>query len=70
MLHEKNTSYYLKNAYGIEMFEIHFNERELCRLFRERHLRIVDIITFNAAYDQLAQDFFAYKTYLCEKNGG
>ena len=67
VLHSKETSYCLKTAYEVEMFEIHFNERELFKLFRENDLRIIDIITFNIAYDQLVGDFFAYKTYLCEK---
>lgn len=68
VLHTRETSYYMKTAYEVEMFEIHFNERELLRLFREQGLKVLDIITFSAAYDEKIQDFYAYKTYLCQKN--
>mgnify|MGYP001587760411 CR=1 FL=1 len=68
VLHKKETSYYNKTAYGIKMFEIHFNERELIKLFKKNGLRIIDIITFNASLEETTKDFYAYKTYLCEKN--
>jgi SAM-dependent methyltransferase len=68
VLHAKETSYYVKTAYGVEMFEIHFNERELLKIFRKNGLKVLDIITFHAMFDKNVQDFYAYKTYLCEKS--
>lgn len=68
VLHRKETSYYIKKAYGVEMFEIHFNEREFLRLFRENHLKVLNIITFSIGFEETTKDFFAYKTYLCEKS--
>lgn len=67
ILHKKETSYYIKTAYGVKMFEIHFNERELLRLFRENNLKVMDIITYNATFEETLADFYAYKTYLCIK---
>lgn len=67
VLHRKETSYYIKTAYGVKMFEVHFNERELLRLFRENGLRVTDVITFNASFEETIRDFYAYKTYLCQK---
>jgi 2-polyprenyl-3-methyl-5-hydroxy-6-metoxy-1,4-benzoquinol methylase len=68
VVHAMETSYYMKTAYDVEMFEIHFNDRELLRLFRNSGLRVVDIITFHTSFDESTQDFCAYKTYLCEKD--
>lgn len=65
VLHENATSYYIKTAYGVEMFEIHFNERELLRLFRKHGMKVVDICTFQASLAGDPPDFHAYKTYLC-----
>lgn len=67
VLHRKATSYYLKTAYGIKMFEIHFNERELFRLMRKYGLAVLDIVTFNASLEKTTGDVYAYKTYLCRK---
>jgi len=67
VLHKKETTYFIKTAYGVRMFEIHFNERELLRLIRENDLKIVDIITFNASFEESIGDFYATKTYLCKK---
>ncbi len=67
VLHKKATSYFIKTAYGVKMFEIHFNERELLRLMNKNNLRLVDIITFNATFEDSIGDFHAYKTYLCRK---
>lgn len=67
VLHRKDTAYYIKTAYGIKMFEIHFNERELFRLMRENGLKVEDIVTFNMSASG-TDDFLAYKTYLCGKN--
>jgi ubiquinone/menaquinone biosynthesis C-methylase UbiE len=67
VLHTKETSYFIKTAYGVKMFEIHFNERELLRLIRKYNLKVVDIITFQASFEKTIGDFYAYKTYLCEK---
>jgi len=67
VLHKNETSYYIKTAYGIKMFEIHFNERELLRLMRENDLRVTDIITYNVSIEASSGDFYAYKTYCCQK---
>jgi SAM-dependent methyltransferase len=67
VLHKKQTSYYIKNAYGIKMFEIHFNERELLRLMRENNLKVMDIITYNPSIEGSSGDFYTYKTYFCQK---
>ncbi len=67
VLHKKETSYFIKTAYGVKMFEIHFNERELFRLMKKNDLRIIDVITFDACFEESIGDFYAYKTYLCEK---
>lgn len=67
VLHKKETSYYIKTAYGVKMFEIHFNEREFLRLLRNNGLTVQDIITFNALYEKDIDDIYAYKTYMCSK---
>lgn len=68
VIHANATSYYIKTAYGVEMFEIHFNERELLRLFRKHGMKVVDIITFQASLAGSPSDFHAYKTYLCVRD--
>lgn len=68
VLHEKETSYFIKTAYGVKMFEIHFNERELLKLMKINGLKVIDIITFSASFDSSMGDFYAYKTYLCQKS--
>lgn len=68
VLHKKDTSYYIKTAYGVKMFEIHFNERELLKLFDKNNLKVIDIITFNCGLEKNSGDFYAYKTYLCMKS--
>jgi ubiquinone/menaquinone biosynthesis C-methylase UbiE len=70
VLHKKETSYYIKTAYGIKMFEIHFNERELLRLMGEHNLMVSDIITYNASIEAGTGDIYSYKTYLCKKIKG
>ena len=67
VLHIQDTSFYLKNAYGVDMFEIHFNEREFLRLIRDNGLTVLDIITFNITALSAGNDFFSVKTYLCSK---
>jgi len=69
VLHKKETSYYIKTAYGVKMFEIHFNERELLRLMSENGLTVIDIITFACSTEKSSGDLHAYKTYLCRKVG-
>ena len=66
--HKKETSFHIKVAYGVEMFEIHFNERELLKLFRKNSLKIIDIITYNFGFQEGLMDVFTYKTYLCIKD--
>lgn len=66
VLHQTETSYYIKTAYGVKMFEIHFNERELLGLMRRNGLKVEDIITFSLSMTDRG-DCAAYKTYLCSK---
>jgi SAM-dependent methyltransferase len=67
IIHTQATSYYLKTAYGVEMFEIHFNEREFLSHLRGNGLTVSDVITFNIGKEPESSDLFACKTYLCKK---
>ncbi len=62
------THSFIKTAYGVEMFEIHFSERELLRLFAKQGLQLLDAITLDAYYDPAQKDIQSCKTYLCKKN--
>src|SRR5438128_2152130 len=67
VFYRKKTSYYLRTAYGLQMFEIRFNERELFRLLRKYGLAVVDAVTFEGTYERTSGDFWGCKTYLCRK---
>lgn len=67
VLHQRPTTYFTKQAYGIKTIEIHFNEEELVRLFAENGMRVRGIVTLNA--DWREGDAYATKSYLCEKTG-
>jgi 2-polyprenyl-3-methyl-5-hydroxy-6-metoxy-1,4-benzoquinol methylase len=67
VFYRKKTSYYLRTAYGLKMFEIRFNERELLKLWRRSGLTVVDAITFEGAVELASGDFWGSKTYLCRK---
>lgn len=65
VLQKSATRYFTKDAYGVKTIEIHFNEKELVRLFAQNRLQIVDILTIDA--DWRNGDAFAVKTYVCRK---
>jgi 2-polyprenyl-3-methyl-5-hydroxy-6-metoxy-1,4-benzoquinol methylase len=67
VFHRKETTYYLKTAYGVKMFEIHFNERELLQWMHRAGLAVVDMVTYQPALEERYGDFWGYKTYLCQK---
>lgn len=64
---KESTKYFVKNAYGEDMIEIHFQESELIRLFSQNSLKIMDIRTHDFTYRKKYRDFLSRKTYLCEK---
>jgi len=64
---EKGPLWFTKKAYGVDMFEIHFNEQKLVRLFAQNALKIIDINTQSVIWDNKIQDALAWKTFLCEK---
>lgn len=67
VLHKKKTSYYVKTAYGVRMFDVHINERELLGLIKDNAMRVVDIATFDVSPQEGEGDILAFKTYLCRK---
>lgn len=68
LLLKKETRQFVKTAYGVEMFEIHFSERELIRLFAHHGLVLKDVITISSHFEPMSQDVESVRTYLCEKN--
>lgn len=67
VLHVSPTTHYSKRAYGVECVEIHFNETELLRLFREAGMRVVAARAVSAGGHAPANDVHVVKSYLCEK---
>ena len=67
VLHMHGPLTYTKKAYGVDTFEIHFNEQVLVRLFRRHGMKIVDINTHSIGWEPAHPDALAMKTYLCEK---
>jgi 2-polyprenyl-3-methyl-5-hydroxy-6-metoxy-1,4-benzoquinol methylase len=65
VLHKSATRHFTKDAYGVKTIEIHFNEKELVRLFAQNRLQVVDILTIDAGGRN--GDAFAVKTYVCRK---
>jgi len=65
VFHKMPTSHFVKEAYGVKTIEIHFNEKELVRMFAEHGLQVIDIVT--ADVDWKNGDAFAVKTYACHK---
>ncbi len=65
VLHKSATRHFTKDAYGVKTIEIHFNEKELVRLFAHNRLQVVDILTIDAGARN--GDAFAVKTYVCRK---
>jgi len=65
VLHKSKTRHFTKEAYGVKTIEIHFNERELVRLFARHDLQVVDILTIDVSARD--DDVLAVKTYVCRK---
>jgi len=68
VFHRRGPLFFTKKAYGIETFEIHFNEQKLIRLFQQQGLRVVDVNTHAINWDVKLADALAMKTYLCKKD--
>lgn len=58
------TNFYLKEGYGVPMFEVHFNESELLGLFNQSGLELLH--TENVFFDGT----FGHRTYLLKKQQG
>lgn len=67
ILHTSPTTHYRKRAYGVECVEIHFNEQELFRLFRNAGLQVAEVATVSVGGHAPAGDVHLVKSYLCEK---
>lgn len=67
MLHTSPTTHYRKRAYGVECVEIHFNEGELLRRFRDAGLQLIDVATVSVGGHAPPGDVHVVKSYLCEK---
>jgi SAM-dependent methyltransferase len=67
VLHLTGPRFYTKNAYGIEMLEIHFHEQQLVRMFATHNLRVVDINSHLSLPERGQSERLIYKTYLCQK---
>lgn len=63
---KKETTYFTKEAYGVKMLEIIFNENELIRLFRNNKLEVVDTITFGPGSIPGIRELYEMKNYLCK----
>lgn len=67
VLHMSGPISYRKNAYGVETFEVQFNEQKLVRMFARHRMRVVDVNTHSIGWEPKLSDAAAMKTYLCEK---
>ena len=65
VLHLAPTTYYRKLAYGVECLEIHFNETELLRHFRDAGLRVVQVESVGIGATAPPGDVQVIKSYLC-----
>ena len=63
---EQETSFYIKDGYGVPMFEIHFNEAELIRLFQANGLDVV--YTTDVFWTEA--EGFGHRDYLLAKQPG
>lgn len=66
VLTEKPTTAFLKDGYGVPMFEWHFNESELCSIFNSHGLTL---LSFTDVFWKADEDF-GHRTYLFEKQEG
>ncbi len=67
VLHMTGPAFYTKNAYGVEMLEIHFHEQQLVRMFTTHKLHVVDINSHLSLPESRHSEPLLYKTYLCQK---
>jgi ubiquinone/menaquinone biosynthesis C-methylase UbiE len=67
VLHMMGPVFFTKNAYGVEMLEIHFNEQQLVRMFAAHNLHLVDVNSHVSLPENRQGDVLFYKTYLCRK---
>lgn len=58
---------FTKHAYGMDMFEQHFNEQSFVSELAKNRLCIVGLTTLEALWDNNASDCLTVKTYLCRK---
>jgi ubiquinone/menaquinone biosynthesis C-methylase UbiE len=68
IMHFRGPITYTKKAYGVDTFEIHFNEQLLLRSFAQHGLRVVEANTHSISWEAAVSDALAMKTYLCEKS--
>jgi len=67
VIQKNRTAYYLKQAYGIEMLEIHFNENSLIELMGKYNLEMVDSKTTDNFPFWDGDDVFSFKSFLMKK---
>ncbi len=67
VLHRSGPVTFTKEAYGVEMFEQHFNEQKLIHAFAASGLALIEAKTIEVLWDAKAGDALAIKTYLCRK---
>src|SRR6267154_1213026 len=67
VLHMTGPAFYTKNAYGVEMLEIHFHEQQLVRMFTTHKLHVVDVNSHLSLPESRHSEPLIYKTYLCQK---
>lgn len=67
VLHMAGPAFYTKNAYGMDMLEIHFHEQQLVRMFVAHKLYVIDINSHLSLPGIRPSDPLIYKTYLCQK---
>ena len=67
VFHECGPIFYTKKAYGVDAFEIHFNEQKLVDAFYRNGLKVIAINTHSLSWNKKARDALAMKTYLCIK---
>lgn len=67
-LAQKETTFYTKSAYGVEMLEIHFNENELRDIFYQNNLSVVKTVPIDIQFDSKGREISGNKIYVCKKN--
>jgi len=67
VLHLTGPSYFRKKAYGVDTFEIHFNEHQLIQRMRKHGLNLADVNSISTSWVPGLSDALAIKTYLLTK---